>query len=156
MKNSLRHLLILLLALPLPAPAACALCTCTVSATGISFGTYNPLSGSNRDDTGNVRINCNGGVGTVTYTIRINRTSTGFSRMASGNHRISYELYTDPAHTIVWGDGNSGTGVFSGTLDVSRTGSSRDHVVYGRLPGRQASAAVGGYSDTITFTLIYQ
>ncbi len=156
MKNFLRHLLILLLALPLPATAACALCTCTVSATGISFGTYNPLSGSNRDDTGNVRISCSGGVGTVAYTIRLNRTSAGFSRMVSGNHRLVYELYTDPAHTIVWGDGSNGTGVISGTLDVSRMGSSSSHAVYGRLPGRQTSAAVGSYSDTLTFTLVYQ
>ncbi len=157
-RNSLRHILILLLALPLPALASCALCTCTVSATGISFGRYSPLSGFNADDTGNVRISCGGGVGTIAYTIRLNRVmSAGFSgRMASGNNRINYELYTDPAHTIIWGDGNSGTGVISGTLDVSRAGSSRDHVVYGRIPARQTLAVVGSYSDNITFTVVYQ
>lgn len=155
MKNTLRHILILLLTLPLPALAACALCTCTVSATGVSFGQYNPLSGANLDDRGNVRISCGGAVGTVTYTIRLNRgMSAGF--MANGNNRFSYELYTDPAHTIIWGDGTSGTGVISGSLDVSRMGSSRDHVVYGRIPARQTSAVVGSYSNTITFTLVYQ
>jgi len=159
MKNSLRHILILLLALPLPALASCPLCTCAVSATGVSFGTYNPLSGSDLDDTGNVHISCGGGVGTVAYTIRLTRgMSASFTprRMASGGNHLGYELYTDPARTIIWGDGSSGTGVISGTLDVSPAGSSRDHVVYGRVLARQTFSAVGSYNDTITFTVTYQ
>lgn len=160
MKNTLRHVLFLLLALPIPGFASCALCTCMATATGVSFGRYSPFSAFNADDTGSVRIYCGGGVGTVAYTIQLSRGtySTGFSlrRMGSGSNRLNYNLYTDPAHTIIWGDGNSGTGFISDSLGVLRSGSGRDHVVYGRIPAHQAAAAVGSYSDTVTFTIIYQ
>ncbi len=160
MKNIFRHILILLLALPFPALAACARCTCTASATGVAFGPYNPFSGSNVENTGNVRINCGGGVGTVAYTIQLSRGvySAGFSprRMGSGANRLNYDLYSDPAHTTIWGDGSSATSVVSDALSVLREGSSRVHTVYGRIPARQTRAVVGRYSDTITFTIIYQ
>lgn len=160
MKNLFRHILILLLALPFPALAACARCTCTASATGVFFGTYNPFSGSNAEDTGSVRIDCGGGVGTVAYTIELNRGlySAGFSprRLSSGGNRLNYNLYTNPARTTIWGDGSGGTSVVSDSLSVLKGGSSRAHTVYGRIPARQTWAVVGRYSDTITFTIIYQ
>ncbi len=161
MKNALRHILMIpLLALPLPASASCALCTCTVSATGVSFGTYKPFSGTNVEDTGKVRMSCGGGVGTVGYTIQLSRGiySAGFSprRLGSGSNRLNYNLYTDPAHTTIWGDGSGGTSVVADSLSVLKGGSSRAHTVYGRIPARQTWAVVGRYSDTITFTIIYQ
>ncbi len=160
MKITFRHILILLLALPLPAFALCAQCACTVSATGVNFGRYNPLAGSNLNDTGNVHISCGGGVGMVAYTIQLSRGmyGTGFSprQMGSGSRRLNYNLYTDPAHATIWGDGSSATGFISDSLSVLRAGSSRDYIVYGRMPARQTSAAVGSYSDTITFTIVYQ
>ncbi len=160
MKHTLRHVLILLLALPLPVSASCPQCTCTVSATGVYFGAYNPFAGPNIDDTGNVHVTCGGGVGTVAYTIQLSQGTygTGFSprRLGSGSNRLRYNLYIDPTHTTIWGNGNSGTGFISDSLSVLRTGSSRDHIVYGRIPAHQTSAAVGSYSDTITFTIIYQ
>ncbi len=160
MKKTLPHILILLLALPLPASASCALCTCTVGATGVSFGTYKPFSGLNAEDTGNVRISCGGGVGTVGYTIQLSRGaySAGFNprQMVSGGHRLNYNLYTDPAHITIWGDGSSATGLVSDSFSVLLAGSGRNHVMYGRIPARQTSAAVGSYSDTIMVTLIYQ
>ncbi len=157
---SARHILALLLSLPVPASAACTLCTCMASATGVSFGRYSPLSGFNADYTGNVRISCGGAAGTVAYTIQLNRGmySGGFNprRMGSGGNGLNYQLYADPAHTIIWGDGSSGTGVISDSVSVSVGGSSRNHIVYGRIPARQRWATVGSYSDTITVTVIYQ
>ncbi len=158
MKNI--FILVLLLALPLPASAMCVQCSCTVSATGVNFGRYNPLAGSNLDDTGTVHISCGAGVGMVAYSIQLNRGiySAGFSprQMGSGSSRLNYNLYTDPGHTTIWGDGSSATGFISDSLSVLRAGSSRDYIVYGRMPARQTSTAVGSYSDTITFTIIYQ
>lgn len=160
MKNLLRQIFILLLALPLPVSAACALCTCTVSATGVSFGTYNSFSPSSVEGTGDVRIGCGGDVGTVAYTIQLNRGlySAGFGQrqMGSGGNRLNYDLYTSPARATIWGDGSSATGFISDLLNVLLGGSSRNHIVYGRIPARQTSAVVGGYSDTITITVIYQ
>ncbi len=161
MKNIIRHILVLLLALPFPALAACARCTCTASATGVFFGTYNPFSGLGAENTGNVRINCGGGVGTVAYTIQLDRGiySAGFSprRLGGrGSSRLNYNLYTNPAHTTIWGDGSGGTGVIFDSLSVVNGGSSRVHIVYGRIPARQTWVVAGHYSDTVTFTIIYQ
>ncbi|HEY6095285.1 MAG TPA: spore coat protein U domain-containing protein, partial [Gallionellaceae bacterium] len=84
--------------------------------------------------------------------------SAGFSprQMGNGGNRLNYELYTGPAHTTIWGDGSSATAFISDTLSVLPGGASRDHIVYGRIPARQTSAAVGGYSDSITITVNYQ
>lgn len=160
MQCARRTALVALLALPLPALASCARCTCAASATGVAFGRYSPLAATNADYTGNIRVSCGGGIGSVAYTIQLSRGvyGSGFRprRMGSGNNRLDYNLYTNAARTIVWGDGSGGTGVVSGLLDVSSAGASREHVVYGRVPAGQTSAAVGGYSDTIMFTILYQ
>lgn len=160
MKNTLRHLTILLLALPLPALAACAQCACTASATGVAFGTYNPFSGLNADDTGSVRISCMGGPGAAAYSIQLSRglygAGFGSRRMGSGGNRLNYDLYTDPAHTTVWGDGSGGSGFVSDSLSVLLAGSARNYPVYGRIFARQRYAAVGAYTDTITITVTYQ
>lgn len=160
MQRALRAALFALLALPLPALASCATCTCAVSATGVSFGRYSPLAPASTDDTGEIRISCGGGFGSVAYTIQLGRGiyGAGFRprRMGNGNSRLDYNLYANAAHTIVWGDGSGGTGAVSGMLDVARAGSSREHVVYGRVPAGQRAAAVGNYSDTVVFTIIYQ
>lgn len=152
--------LILGLALPLSAKAACPQCACTVSATGMSFGRYNPLAPSSTDDTGDIRISCGGGAGSVAYTIQLSPGiySSGFRprRMGNGNSRLAYNLYTNAAHTIVWGDGSGGTGIVSGLLDVSGAGASREHIVYGRIPTGQTAAGVGSYNDVVMFTIVYQ
>jgi spore coat protein U-like protein len=156
----LAPILILALLLPLPAIAACPQCTCAVSATGVSFGRYSPLSPRSTDDTGTIRISCGGGVGSVAYSIQLSQGIYGTAfrprRMANGNSRLAYNLYTNAAHTTIWGDGSNGTVVVSDTLNVAGAGATREHIVYGRVPGNQTSAAVGHYDDTIMFTIIYQ
>lgn len=160
LKYALSTVLLLLMVLPLPAMAACPQCACTVSSTGVSFGRYNPLTPSNTDDTGYIRVSCGGGNGSVAYSIQLSPGiyGSGFHprRMGNGANRLAYNLYADAAHTAVWGDGSGGTSTVSGSLDVSSAGASRQYVVYGRLPPGQTSAAVGTYSDSIMFTIIYQ
>jgi spore coat protein U-like protein len=160
MNPALRLGLVLLLAPPLPAMASCGSCTCAVSATGVSFGRYSAQEPQSTDDTGNIRVSCGGGVGSVAYTIQLSPGiyGNGFRprEMGNGANRLGYNLYADAAHTAIWGDGSNGTSVVSGLLDVSAAGSSREHVVYGRIPAGQTSVAVGNYSDTIMFTVIYQ
>lgn len=159
MKNA-TYVLVLLLALPQLAWALCPLCKCSVNATGVSFGKYNPFSALSAENTGTVRIDCGGAAGTVAYTIQLNRGmyGAGFSprQLGSGGNRLNYDLYLNPAHTIIWGDGSAATGFISDTLNVLLRGTSRDYPVYGRIPARQRSVAAGSYSDIITFTVDYQ
>jgi spore coat protein U-like protein len=154
MKNTIRGALALLvLAAPLHASALCTvLCACSASTTSVSFGVYNPLSGSPLDSTGNVRVTCGGVAGLlVPYQIALGKG-------ASGANRLNYDLYTDPAHASIWGDGiNEGTQTVSGFITIILLGPTpQDHTIYGRIPGGQTTVSPGSYSDAVVVTVTYQ
>jgi spore coat protein U-like protein len=69
-------------------------------------------------------------------------------QMRSGAQSLVYNLYLDASHLSIWGDGSPGTSL----LSLSGTGG--NYTVYGRIPAGQ-NVLVGGYSDTITVTLIF-
>ncbi len=164
MKNRLCYLLVMLLALPLQASALCLGCTCAVTATGVAFGSYNPFSFSDVSAASNVHLSCTGilAIGVVDYDIFLNEGvwSAGFPaprQMDSGGNRLSYNLYTGSDHGTIWGDGTGGTAIVSDSITIPPLGSnSVDHTVYGLIPARQTSTAVGSYSDTVTVTVNYQ
>ncbi|WP_311266852.1 spore coat U domain-containing protein [Sphingobium sp. WCS2017Hpa-17] len=146
--------------LPAPAQAACdilALCTCTVSATGVDFGTYNPVSIMDNDSSGTVRVRCSLVLALAgSYTIQLSRGSSATyaqRSMASGASTLHYNLYTSNARNQIWGDGTGGslsvTNTFTALLGVDQT-----TTVYGRVPAGQ-NVAPGGYSDTILVTIIF-
>ncbi len=162
MKNKLIAALTMLL-LPLQASALCLGCSCSASATGVSFGAYYPLSGSNVDAAGNVRVSCQAVLnifGTINYSIAL---STGHSgtytprHMDNAGNPLNYNLYTSDTYTTIWGDGSGSTSVVTGAITLSLLLPSTyvDHTVYGRIPGSQTSVVVGNYSDTITVTVTY-
>lgn len=160
----LRNILSLMLAAylfaPAPAEAACnvlSLCSCTVTATGVSFGTYDPLSSSPNDATGSVRVRCtlllalNG-----SFTIDLSTGSSGIyagRTMRNGASALPYNLYTNAARTQVWGNNTGGstrvTQTFTGLFVVDRT-----TTVYGRMLAGQ-NAPAGPYADTIVVTVTY-
>ncbi len=153
--------LLLLLALPQAAAAVCLGCSCTVSTTAVAFGSYNPLSASPVDSTGNVRVRCTTTLGLlVTLVVDLSKGSysTVFSprRMASGTNRLDYDLYTSSARGTIWGDGTSGTGHIQETVTLSLLGAvTRDYPVYGRIPGSQTTVRPGSYGDTVVVTVSY-
>jgi spore coat protein U-like protein len=164
MKRTFRYLLmLLLLALAPPASALC-ICTCTVSATGISFGAYNPFASSDVDAAGSVTFSCSGAlsVGDVNYTIALSPGHSGnvLARMMDNtgdtSFHLNYNMYTASPPSTVWGDGSGGT-IVSGKLTVPLLGTDSDtYTVYGRIPGgTQPTAHVGSYSDTITVTVTF-
>ncbi|MGN6314236.1 MAG: Csu type fimbrial protein [Rhodanobacteraceae bacterium] len=139
-----RHAWLLSLAL-LFAPIASA--TCSLNVQGVNFGSYDFMSSQNLDSTGHVTVTCD-----VSSSFSIG-LSTGAGTYASrtmqnGAHQLSYNLYTDPAHTMVWGDGTGGSVVVSGS------GTNVDEVVYGSAPAGQ-NPYLGAYSDAITVTLTF-
>lgn len=133
--------------------SATVLNTCsTVTATAISFGDYDPLSGSNLDSTGNINVTCTSG---TPFTIKLNGGLHGSiaqrkMKQDGGNGELMYGLYKDSNHTTVWGDDAAGEAV-TGT----GTGSSLQKTVYGRVSGGQSSSNAGSYSDTIVVTVDY-
>jgi spore coat protein U-like protein len=74
--------------------------------------------------------------------------------MISALSSLNYNLYSDPAHTVIWGNGSGGSSQISGSISVSLTGASRDFTIYGQIPAGQ-TAKQGIYADSIVATLTY-
>ncbi|WP_394777378.1 spore coat U domain-containing protein [Undibacterium sp.] len=131
---------------------------CGASATGVAFGSYNPLSPVDTDSNGTITFGCiAAGVGTFTYTISIgasNGTVAG-RQLKSGANLISYNLYQDMNRTQIWGDGTSGTSVFPANVAVAVVGLfSNTYTVFGRIPALQNKPS-GSYADTVTVTVTF-
>jgi spore coat protein U-like protein len=73
--------------------------------------------------------------------------------MRSGTHPLYYNLYTNVARTIIWGD-DSGGGESVAAAFPPTSRSARAFSIYGRIPAQQ-NAWVGVYHDSITVTVTY-
>ncbi|MCW6530448.1 MULTISPECIES: spore coat U domain-containing protein [Sphingomonas] len=146
------------LAFPLPAAALCALCTCTVSTTNIAFGAYDPTAPTADDVNGNISISCTGLLalsGTIDVTLSPGVSGTALARqLRKGSNQLNYNLYTDVARTIVWGDGTGGTSKVTSTVPLGVLSFTNSVPVYGRIPARQWVAA-GAYTDSVVITITY-
>jgi spore coat protein U-like protein len=135
--------------------------TCVVSATGIAFGNYNPLSSNGATAVGSWTVTCNAvgsGSATVAGTLSL---STGLSgsyaarTMKFGSNSLRYNIYLTPGYTQIIGDGSAGTysPSDSGTVTAGQiyqvTGN-----MYGLMPASQDVPA-GAYTDSIVVTVAY-
>src|SRR5205814_2154905 len=104
----------------------------TVSTSGLNFGTYDVFSSLNDDITATINVDC---PTNTAYSIWLSSGSGTFSSRAlrNGGQILAYNLYLDPTHLTIWGDGSAGTGTFSGM----GTGSNIATPVYGRIPAAQ-------------------
>jgi spore coat protein U-like protein len=146
---------------PIPSAQAAVTFTCTVSATGVAFGTYNPLNAAGDSAVGSWTVICNAmgsGSATVAGTLTLSTGSSGSyatRTMRSGTQALQYNIYLTSGHTQVIGDGTAGTFApsDSGTVTAGQvyqvTGS-----MYGFMPGLQDVPA-GSYSDSIVVTVTY-
>jgi spore coat protein U-like protein len=135
-------LLLLAAACPIAGQAGCAL-----NVVGLSFGAYDIFDTQDTNITTDIGVTC---ASDTSFEISLSAgTGTFASRtLVNGANLLSYNLYVDPAHLTIWGDGSPGTATVSGS------GTSRNFTVYGRVPARQ-NASVGSYSDTITVTITF-
>jgi spore coat protein U-like protein len=129
-----------------------ALAACSFSGVGpVSFGAYNVFSAVADTNVGTVRVRCQGGgAGPFAVTLSTGWSNSYASRiMRSGANQLNYNLYTDSAWTIVWGDG-------SGISSIQSVAGNRTTTinVYGQIPAGQ-DAAVGIYTDTIIATVTF-
>jgi spore coat protein U-like protein len=139
-------LLLLLAALPARAQE------CTgISTSPVAFGAYDRFSGP-LDATGSVSVTC-----TLDLPFQVELTAGGGAafdprRMQhdSGPYQLAYNLFLDPARSVIWGDGTGGTQVYDGVGN----GATLDVTVYGRIPASQ-SVGVGSYSDTVAATVLW-
>ena len=126
---------------------------CTVSANDLNFGNYNAGGGAVDVDTSIVVTCTNLQLYEVGIDAGLNLPTATTRAMAggvpAGGTNLDYELFQDPARTVVWGD------VF-GINTVSRTGTGLPQLiqVHGQIPGGQI-VNPGAFSDTATVTVLF-
>lgn len=122
---------------------------CRITTTSdMDFGVANALT-TTHDQTSTIKLQCP--IGTL-WLVNLNNganASGNTRRMASGNNRIAYELYTDAARQNRWGN----TTTLAGAVGFGTNGT-QTLTVYGRILA-QPNTASGTYVDTITVTLTY-
>lgn len=121
---------------------------CTLAVGGLNFGSYDVFASSHTDSTGAIDVSCD--VATP-YTLTLSPGTGSYSQraMVSGNHILNYNLYSDAARSLVWGDGTGGSVTVAGNTDTST-----QHTVYGRISARQ-NVYEGAYVDSIVVTVVY-
>ena len=132
-------------------------CTCWVSVTSIAFGHYDTQSPSPNDTVGTLSVSCSSPDPTdSTMSIALSPGSSGninARTMQAGSHPLYYNLYTNAARTIIWGDDTGGgQSVTAGFPATSRAAVKLS--IYGRIPAQQ-NAWVGVYHDAVTVTVSY-
>ncbi|MGE0044470.1 MAG: spore coat U domain-containing protein [Hyphomonadaceae bacterium] len=131
---------------------ATVIASCDVVADDLAFGNYDPVSGTPLDAETEIDVTCTNG---TDYTISLNQgVGTGATvaarLMTSGADTLTYALYQDSNHTIVWGQT-----IGVDTVAATGSGVAQTYDVYGRVPIHQTAPAGAGYTDTITVTVTY-
>lgn len=147
---------LLSLALALLAPAAALAQSCNFNISDVNFGNVDTLLGA-FDTTATLTVNCTGlgvalricpsiGAGTGGANASV-RQMTG-----PGVPKLDYQLYQDPARTVVWGSYTWGLPGTPPTIDLPLVLGSGDttRTIYGRVFAGQGSVPPGVYSSMFT------
>jgi spore coat protein U-like protein len=157
MMNRAIHYCLLFMACTLMTGRAFGAAVCSVNSTGTAFGTYDTISGSNKDVVGTISVTCTGTIGdAVSYNIALSPGGGSFLTrdMQAGAAQLNYNLYSDGARLTVWGDGTGGTSTVSDSYSLPASSSTRQYTVYGRISA-QTGPGAGSYLDTVVITLTY-
>jgi spore coat protein U-like protein len=125
--------------------------TCTVSTGAVGFGSY---TGAINDATGSVSVSCTTSGQSVTFSLSSGSGTVAQRQMTSGTYTpLNYNLYTTPAHSIVFGDGTGSS--ITQTASTTGTGTA-SFTVYGEIPSQAVNAPNGtSFADTVTATITY-
>jgi spore coat protein U-like protein len=132
----------------LAAPASAA--TCSVSPQQLSLGRYDPFATAPQDAVTGIAISCDVET-SVVIAIGPGNGDYGARTMTGGAQALLYNLYIDPAHSRVWGDGTNGSSTVSSTAVATSTAIP----VYARAPARQTQLKPGSYTDILWVNITY-
>lgn len=149
-------------AAPARAGGAAAALSCSVAATGINFGIYDPLAALADASTGSLRVTCMGPPGQarqLAFQVSLDAGLSGrfaMRTMRSGANVLAYNIYWDPQHTAIAGDGSGGsqTGTLGPIVTDRGLSASATATLYGLVPAGQDPLA-GSYGDVLTVTVSY-
>jgi spore coat protein U domain-containing protein, fimbrial subunit CupE1/2/3/6 len=136
---------------------ASATAVCSVSSTGTAFGSYDTVSATTKDTVGTISVTCSGSVGdAVNYSIALSPGDGALASrtMEATSTNLNYNLFIDGAHTVIWGDGTSGTATVSDNYTLTAASITRQYFVYGEIPGQNGPTAAT-YMDTLVITVTY-
>lgn len=122
--------------------------SCAIRTTGLNFGVYSALEQAPVTAVGRIDVACIPPAVTATMKISLSTGRSGQLQDRMMTYRdapLRYNLYADPAHQRILGDGSSGTiAPFQQTRLIGRS----SFRVYGIIWPRQAVPA-GEYSDSV-------
>jgi spore coat protein U-like protein len=125
---------------------------CTITTAPVVFGNYDSVTTNATaplDGAGTVTVRCTKGA-PVKLGLDAGSNAQGATRrMGRGTtDYLTYELYQDPTHAIVWGN------TVATALDIPAAPNQnpRNFSVYGRVAPAQPAAA-GNYTDTVIATV---
>lgn len=124
---------------------------CLINANPLTFGSFDGTTDVDQSTT--IAVRCTTG---TPYTVSLNVGAGSFANrtLADGAKTLSYNLYTNAARNVIWGDGTASTSTVGGTGAGIAT--SQDLTVYGRVPvAANANADAGTYTGTITASIVY-
>lgn len=125
--------------------------SCTISVTSVSFGSYNVFNTSALDSSGSITYNCDNKANNVSISLGKGSSSTFSPRtMKKGGEALSYNLFMDASRTTIWGDGTSGTSVYTRNNPPNNT--NVNVPIYGRV-GAAQDVSAGTYSDSVLATI---
>jgi spore coat protein U-like protein len=157
-KNHLMKYILCLLALlaPMAMPSQAHAASCSfVSIAGVVFGSYNVFDTVSLDVTGTLTYSCTGLDANDAIVIELSAGSSGLGinrSMSQGNEKLFYNIYLDPGHSAVWGNGTSGTTTYGPIMPPNNT--NQTVTMFGRIPARQ-NVSMGDYADTIVATILF-
>lgn len=134
--------------------SANVLSVCLISGGTLSFGNYDPTSGTALDASTTLTLTCTPG---ASYAIAMDAgggsgATTSVRKMTKGSNTLDYAIYRDSARTQTWGN-SAGTDTLSGTASTSSLTNTVN--VYGRVPVNQVVPAGTNYGDAVTVTVSY-
>ncbi|GAA0644205.1 Csu type fimbrial protein [Brevundimonas lenta] len=127
-----------------PPPAA----TCNIRSPGLNFGIYSALDQAPGTALGRIDLSCLPLVATAGVRVSLSSGSSAQPldrAMTNGDATLRYNLFADPGHHLVLGDGSNGT---VEPVQLTRGLGRASFRVYGVIWPRQAVPA-GDYSDTV-------
>lgn len=131
--------------------------TCIVTSTtpGATMD-YKPLETGNQDFGGpTLAVTCTmGATSYISIESGLNDGHAdhgGVHALTDGaGHYMSYNTYSDPGYTQVWGSSASGE-----TVRATADGTSHSYQIFVRIPGGQPNLPSGDYNDTLTLSVTY-
>lgn len=138
------------------APARATTSACRVEATQMVFGAYHGRTSAPQDITATITVVCNA-LGTsaslVSFSVTPGDGAVPNRTMRRSEESMRYQLFVDPARTVLWGNGTGGTQALTGSGTASRTVPLRaSFTLYGRALARQRVLA-GAYVDAVSISL---